>query len=219
MKALLLVLLVGCGEVKNAPVDAARSDGTTHDQAIAIDAALDANTSPHLVFVTSTTHPGRLGGLTGADTICQARAGGAGLAGTYKAWLADAMQSPATRMTHGAGPYQLVSGTVIAQNWTDLTDGTLSSPVNRTEGGALLGGSGCTAGAAGCNFICEGGEFWSNVAADGSRAAAVADCGTWADSAANGTAGNVGKTTSLWTAGNCTPIGCSSMLPIMCVQQ
>lgn len=68
----------------------------------------------------------------------------------------------------------------------------------------LLGGSGCNVSAT-CNFVCEGGEFWSNVAADGTRATAVADCTSWTG-VGNGTAG--------------TPIGCgNATLPIMCVQQ
>jgi hypothetical protein len=217
MKAILLLLVVGCGEVKNTTVDAAKSDGPTPDQGIAIDAPADADLSPHKVFITSTNHSGSLNGLAGADAICQARAQTAGLTGMYKAWLADANLTPATRMTHGLGPYQLVSGTVIATSWTDLTDGTLAAPVNRTEVGGLLGGSGCTPGP-GCNFICEGGEFWSNVAADGTRNTATGDCGTWTGTG-QGTAGNVGKTTAAWTTGTCSSIGCGSTLPFLCVQQ
>ncbi len=72
MRGILAVglLLSGCGAVKsNAPIDAAAIDGA------AIDAPPpDADLSAHLVFVTSTVHDCALGGLTGADAICQARA-------------------------------------------------------------------------------------------------------------------------------------------------
>jgi len=64
-------------------------------------------------------HGCALGGVTGADAICQARAAAAGLPGTYMAWLADANGSPATRMTHHLGVYQLVTGAAIAQGWSD----------------------------------------------------------------------------------------------------
>lgn len=222
MKALLLLLLVGCGEVKNTTVDAAKSDGPTSDQSGAVDGSpdtpADADLSPRKVFITSTTHSGNLSGLAGADAICQARAQTALLPGTYKAWLADGNLAPASRMTHGLGPYRLVNDTVIATSWTDLTDGTLVAAVNRTETGALLGGPGCPALTTGCNFICEGGEFWSNVAADGTRNTATGDCGAWTGTG-SGTAGNVGKITALWTAGSCSAIGCGSTLPFMCVQQ
>lgn len=217
----VLLVLVGCGEVKNTTPDAAsHPDGATIDQT-GIDAPLDADLHARIVFMTSSRHTGNLGGLAGADAICQARAQAATIPGTFKAWLADANLAPATRMTHGLGPYQLVTGTAIAQSWTDLVDGMIAVPVNRTETGTLLGGSGCDANQpATCSFICEGGEFWSNVAADGTRATGVVDCTSWTG-AGNGTAGNVGKTTAQWTAGSCTPIGCGSpsLLPIMCVQQ
>ncbi len=56
-----------------------------------------------------------MGGLVGADAACQQRAAVAGLTGTYKAWLADATSSPATRLTHHLGPYQLTTGVIPAQ--------------------------------------------------------------------------------------------------------
>lgn len=40
---------------------------------------------PTTVFVTSTSHTGNLGGLAGADAICQARANEAGLKGNFVA--------------------------------------------------------------------------------------------------------------------------------------
>ncbi|MGH6905537.1 MAG: DUF1554 domain-containing protein [Geminicoccaceae bacterium] len=90
------------------------------------------------VFVTSTRHTGDLGGLAGADAICQdlAEAGGSLAApGTYKAWLSDATASPSTRFTQASVPYKLVDGTTIADDWADLTDGNLNAPIGRTEQG------------------------------------------------------------------------------------
>jgi hypothetical protein len=206
--------LVGCGSVQDKPgadapiADARPSDGPT----------ADADLGPHVVFVTSTKHPGGLGGLSGADAICQARAQAAGLPGTYKAWLADGNQSPATRMTHHVGPYQLVTNAVIAQGWTDLTDGNIATRIDRTEAGVQLGGVGCDVAQPTCNFICQGGEVWSNVDGAGNRRSGVGDCGGWTGSG-TGTAGNVGKVDVLWTAGICSPIGCTAPLPIFCVQQ
>jgi hypothetical protein len=215
MKAICVtVVAFGCGSVKNNTIDAASIDSQPIDAAV--DAPIDADTSPHLVFVTSSLHSCVLGGLTGADAICQARAQGANRQGTYKAWLADTNLSPATRMTHHLGPYQLVTGTVIAQGWTDLTDGTLAAKIDRTETGVQLGGVGCDANLPTCHFICEGGEVWSNVDAAGNRRV-IADCNGWTTTG-NSTAGNDGKTDATWTAGTCTPIGNGS-LPIFCVQQ
>jgi hypothetical protein len=215
--ALLALSGSGCGSVQDQPGVDARDDGGPAD------APVDApDLSPRLVFVTSTAHSGALGGLAGADGICQARAQAAGLPGMYKAWLADASQSPATRMTRGLGPYQLVTSAVIAQGWNDLTDGNLAARIDRTEMGVQLGGVGCNVSQGTCHFVCEGGEAWSNVDGAGSRRASVGDCGGLTGGGGggiSGTAGNVGKTDVMWTAGSCTSIGCSSALPLFCIQQ
>jgi hypothetical protein len=79
---LLLAVAGGCGSVKSADPDAAVDNGDD-DAASPPDAALPTN----IVFVTSTTHTGQLGGLSGADEVCTTRAEQAGLPGTYVAWL------------------------------------------------------------------------------------------------------------------------------------
>ncbi len=90
--------------------------------------------NPGKVFVTSTTYKaGDLGGLTGADAKCQARAMAAGLTGTFRAWLSDANGQPATRFSKERGPYLLVTGSIVANNWTGLTSGTLRHAINVTE--------------------------------------------------------------------------------------
>ena len=90
------------------------------------------------VFLTSETYTGDLGGLSGADEKCNALASDAGLDGTYKAWLSDSTGSPSTRFTQSSVPYALVDGVVIANDWEDLVDGTLLSPINVTELGEMF---------------------------------------------------------------------------------
>ena len=108
---------------------------------VCVGGACEPACNPCRVFVTSTTHDGNLGGLAGADAICQARAAAAGLPGTYLAWLSDGSASPATRfLTQSAGPYRLVNGTTIADDWADLTSGDLDAPINITETGDPPGG-------------------------------------------------------------------------------
>jgi len=58
---------------------------------------------PNIMFVTSTTQFANLGGLAGADAICNQRAQAAGLAGTYKAWLSTPTSSAASRMGAASG--------------------------------------------------------------------------------------------------------------------
>ena len=93
------------------------------------------------VFVSSTLHTGNLGGLTGADAICNDLAGAAGLpgAGSYLAWLSDSSASPSTRFTQATVPYRRVDGTQVADNWIELTDGTgnLDVEISVDEGGGI----------------------------------------------------------------------------------
>lgn len=66
-----------------------------------------------LVFVTSNVYPANFGGLAGADAACQTAATGAGMTGTFKAFLSDATQAPAMRMTR-RGQYRLPNGVIVA---------------------------------------------------------------------------------------------------------
>ena len=90
-------------------------------------------------FLTDTAWMGGdLGGLSGADAKCQAQASSAGLAGTYKAWLSGATTSAYDRLTHNAGPYVLVDGTKVADDWADFTDGSFDNPLNKTAAGSTV---------------------------------------------------------------------------------
>ena len=90
-----------------------------------------------LVFRTSKGYRSNLQGLTGADQLCRELAATAGLPGTYLAWLSDSTGSPSSRFVRATVPYTLVNGTVIANNWADLTDGTITSPITVTETGGF----------------------------------------------------------------------------------
>src|SRR5262245_61095552 len=97
---------------------------------------------PCLVFLSSTEQAGDLGGIAGADAICQSLAHAADLPGTYRAWLSDGNASPSTRFSRSTAPYTLVDGTLIAGNWNELTGGALQHAIDLAETGrrsALLG--------------------------------------------------------------------------------
>jgi hypothetical protein len=84
------------------------------------------------VFVTSTEHDGALGGLAGADAVCQARADAAGLGGTWTAWLSNSRKSAKDRITDAE--YRLVDGsTVVITALADLLDGVLTHPISMDE--------------------------------------------------------------------------------------
>lgn len=91
------------------------------------------------VFVTGTTYNGNLGGLSGADAKCQARADAANFGGTWKAWLSDGSTSAASKLNHSAGPYKLAKdslNSIVANNWDDLVDSSaLAYPIVADEFG------------------------------------------------------------------------------------
>ena len=97
----------------------------------------DCKTS-QIVFITSQVYSGDLGGVAGADAKCQALAQGAGLEGTYKAWLGTSTTDPASTFTQSTLPYRLVSGTLVANDWADLISGELRANLNEDEHGNVI---------------------------------------------------------------------------------
>lgn len=91
------------------------------------------------VFVTSQSFDGNLGGLAGADAKCNELASNAGLEGEYKAWLSDSTTDVSERFSR-VGTYISTGGyntdyEIIANNWDDLTDGSLENPIYYDENG------------------------------------------------------------------------------------
>lgn len=163
---------------------------------------------PCLVFATSTKIYGQVGGLQGGDNLCQFRAANAlpaPLPGTYKAWLATQAASPATRFVQSTGPYRLVNGTTIANNWADLTDGSLAAPIDITEHGTAFSDQFT-------NWA------WTNVATNGTSSGAK-DCAGW-NSPQSFDDGGTGATTSsgaTWT--DYLDDSCGAERRLYCFQQ
>jgi hypothetical protein len=122
-----------------------------------------------MVFLTSTKHDGNLGGLAGADGICNSLAGQQGIGGAFKAWLSADNGSPSSRFTKSTVPYTLHDGTVIAVNYADLTDGSLASPINMDE--------------LGMSYPMVDGAVWSHTSRFGVRSAGE-HCDNWTNGGA-----------------------------------
>ena len=166
------------------------------------------------VFVTSTTYTGQLGSFAGAYAKCQARAQAAGLSGTYKAWLSGRPdgfggQNAADFLTHATVPYVLVDGTRVADDWSDLTDGSLDHAINMDEFGNTVSGN-----------------VWTNTETDGSAHDHRRDCGPAADlndvwdSGSQFESGRYGTSTatdSQWTMTNNT--ACNNQFRLYCLEQ
>ncbi|WP_057830739.1 DUF1554 domain-containing protein [Colwellia sp. TT2012] len=93
-----------------------------------------------VIFTTNQGHTGKMGGLSGADAICQSDANVAGLSGTFKAFLSDNTTSAVSRLAHSTDPYKLVDGTIVANNWNDLVDGSIANIINLTASGIITSG-------------------------------------------------------------------------------
>ncbi|MCB9626518.1 MAG: hypothetical protein H6725_04015 [Sandaracinaceae bacterium] len=137
-------------------------------------------------FTTSGTSNGNLGGLAGADAFCQGFADAAGLPGTYRAWLSDSTGSPSTRFTQSTIPWVMPvgsnGGVVLADDWADLTDGTIDARFVWTELGAEVNNN-----IPFTNTTGAGTEWNGN------------DCSDWTSTAGNGAYGNTGGTDVTWT--------------------
>jgi hypothetical protein len=170
---------------------------------------------PKTVFVTSQIYTGDLGGLLGADAKCQSLATAAHLTGTYRAWLADVDGSPSTRFSREGHPYHLVDGTLVADDWTDLTSGNLRHAIDLTETG---GPPPASVGI--CDTSPEASRYlvWTETGPDGSGGGDA--CGEWTDSLSEGSAvGGADMETSGWTLDCFGGIACSGRAALYCFQQ
>jgi hypothetical protein len=112
-------------------------DGATRDGAAVCDLP-SIDPTYRRVFLLSEGIPGPLGTLENMDGRCQLAADRACLGGQWMAWLSDTTRSPASRFEHATVPYRLLDGTRLADDWTDLTDGTLEHNIELTELGTTL---------------------------------------------------------------------------------
>jgi cysteine-rich repeat protein len=164
------------------------------------------------VFMTSKDYSGAMGGLAGADGECQSLAKSAKLPGTYLAWLGDQKEPPAVRMKKADVPYIRTDFKIVALNWTDLTDGDLAAPIDRTELGQM--------GAVGPGNCNGGSPVHTNITKDGALYDPKNNCNDWngmAGSSKGGMLGPPGQINGLWTTA-CL-ISCAVKTPIYCIQQ
>jgi Protein of unknown function (DUF1554) len=157
------------------------------------------------MFVTSAGYTGNLGGVAGADAICQTHAQAAGLVGTFRARISTVASPAASRLVHYSGPYYRRSPTgpfVVAVNWADLTDGAISAAIATDEFGVSAGSS---------TYAWTG--TWTNGTPYSTS------CTNWTDSAMT-SSGHVGHTSAgnaSWTAS--FDALCNTARRLYCVQQ
>ncbi len=104
--------------------------------------ACESNTcvTARRVFITSSVHLGAMGGLFGADSICQARADEAGLGGTFMAYMTSS-STGLERLEHPAVPFVRLDGVRIADDWNDLSDESIQNTLTIAENRQVTGGN------------------------------------------------------------------------------
>ena len=178
---------------------------------IPIPIPIPASTAYKRVFVTSAKYDGDTGGLSGADiSRCQSLANTAGLGGTWKAWLSDSNFHTKDRLTHSTNPYKRLDNIQIADNWTDLVDGTLDNSISKDEYGSSIPPT-------------EQTDVWTGSTIYGTIETANPGydntCVNW-DTSSSGTYGRIGDDSlsdSHWTVNGFT--SCNTMRRFYCFEQ
>lgn len=146
-------------------------------------------------------------GMEGADCICQETADAAGLDGTYLAWIATTTDDdPEARFTQSSQPYVMPDLTIIADDWADLTDGTLNATLRIAEDG-----SSTNSPTLAWTKVREDGGWFQNT---------VADCADWTSASGSDT-GAIGRTNhsdTEWT-NPASGIACSNHVRLYCFEQ
>jgi hypothetical protein len=154
-----------------------------------------------LVFVTSETLSGDLGGLDKADALCNELAKKAGFDGKFAAWLSTADTNASDRV--GFGPFARVDGKPIADDVGDLIDSSLQNPISLDESGNDLSKED-----AGKRLV------WT-----GTNARGVGEddtCKDWQTTDAQGVYGDLASTAGNWTQDKLT--GCNAAYRMYCFQ-
>jgi hypothetical protein len=137
---------------------------------------------PKVVFRSSSLFSGDLGGLEGADRICQEHAAAGGLEGRFVALISTSEVDARSRVPYAPGGLARPDGVLVATNADDLFDGAILASINVTEDGTAIAGNT---------------ETWTGSNASGS---ASSSCNDWTSSsgASLGINGHSGDTDSSW---------------------
>jgi cysteine-rich repeat protein len=161
-----------------------------------------------MVFVTSMSWNGDLGGLSGADAKCNMLASAAKLPGTYMAWLSDGADAPTDRLEKSTLPYIRTDLMKVANNWMDLTTKPLLLPINRNENKGNVTSNMCNGDA----------QVWTNTVPVGT-AKGGEHCNDWDDggNAPSGASGWATQVDGKWTDGCSTK--CDATARLYCFEQ
>lgn len=152
-----------------------------------------------VVFVTSTTYNGNLGGISGADAKCAVRAAAASLGGIYKAFASISSISMKNRFpVKGADVVRNRAGQTVATGSTLWINSGVTNAVGYDE----FGNS-------------RSGNVWTGTSDFGAQLGY--NCSNWTTSSSSlyGAMGNSGQTNNYWTY--MSSYNCNNSLSIYCI--
>lgn len=165
------------------PPDGGEDGGSDARVFTGCNGALDCE---RVVFATTKDFGGSFGGIAEADGRCQTHADGSQSPRVkgrkFMAWVSTSTNSVASRFPKGTKPYVRPDGAKVANDWADLTKGTLQAGIGLNEDGAQPGGST---------------RVWTGTNSNGTSS--NNNCGSWKDNQQDGQRGNLGANGGSWS--------------------
>ena len=116
----------------------------------------------------------------------------------------SAIASPDADFPQNVGPYIRTDGALVANDWADLTDGTLQNPISHSHLGGAVSSP---------HFV------WTGTSSDGTAKATTANtCSEWTTTSAGATVGFASHSTLGWWTDFAT-YSCLSFARIYCFEQ
>ena len=174
---------VCAGPCENPLADCQVMPGTDWCDCFTEEEIEDYTTLKYIVFVTSNSWNGAMGGLSGADAKCSTAAYYAGLGTNFKAIMSDDTYDAIDRMPTIDGQFVMVNSVKIADNKADMFDGSLDAVFNVDEHGNVVTG-----------------KAWTGTECDGTKVSTTYDyyCHDWGWVSADGTYGNIAGAGCSW---------------------
>ncbi len=155
------------------------------------------------VFVTSAEYSGQLGGLAGADQLCQTAATAANKGGTWRAWLSSSTVNAIDRIADVGPWYQEPSAGALVKTFNNKAN-LVTSPLQRLYVDEEGRG----------NSVSTQRTYWTGTLQTGQHASAT--CNDWASSTSQN--GTVGPGSSAWSY-NDFVVSCTSTYSLVCLEQ
>ena len=135
---------------------------------------------PNYAFVTSTKQTANLGGLSGADALCQARANAASLPGTFRAFLSTSTVDAINRFGTARG-WVRPDGKPFLDKLTDITTSHVLYPARLDENGTDVGSDIYFTGSNNLGTLSVFGSCsdWTSASASSTTAGGVSDANSY----------------------------------------